>query len=115
MTRLNISYLNNLETGELQILVSYQSASHTRLADHEKDHFRRVQEILIGAGIISGSCSVRIQRGDVETVYRVEKTGETWDWRVKDGPYLVVEPADRAADDPRIEPPEKQTHPETGR
>lgn len=111
MTRLLISYHNNLETGELQILVSYQSASHTRLADHEKEHFQRVQDILAQAGILSGSCTVRVQRGDYETVYRVEKTGETWDWRVKDGPYLVVEPRGRDPDDPQIEPPIHQTNP----
>jgi hypothetical protein len=112
MTSLRISYHNNLETGELQILVTYQSAAHTRLADHEKEHFRRVQDILVGAGILSGTCSVRIQRGDMETVYRVEKVGETWDWRVSDGPYLLEEPADRAFDDPQSDSPIKQTNPE---
>ncbi len=93
---LSILYHSNWRTGEIELLVDYESEPGTGVQTHFDQHSRIVQKLLERAGILTGSCVVRVRHENTEYVYRVEKTAETWDWLLINTPQSLVEPpADR--------------------
>lgn len=86
MKKIKVIYHHNLETGEVQILVDYESPGYTRLADHEEEHWNYVQELLENSGLLSGVYTVRMRRGDgVISIYRLTKIEEDtrWQWELQ--------------------------------
>ncbi len=92
---LSIIYHSNWRTGEIELLVDYESEPSAGLQSHLDQHFRKVQKLLERAGILTGSCVVRMRRDNAEYVYRVEKTAETWDWILVNTPQALEAPLEQ--------------------